>query len=161
MKAWILFAIFGLGLCSCTTNQTRDSELDDIREAAFLYMFGHNNSGIQQKAGVYFLAFYDPVRTQKFDPSAAFLGRFRDHRPRVAGQSEARDATEQENVRDKVTGEKGLVFYIRNIRWNSGDTAEVDSGYDEGMEGASWNTLFLEKKSGRWFVKRDVCHGGA
>src|ERR1043165_6923434 len=91
------------------------SEDDDIREAVFRYQFGHNASGAQQQAAVYFLEILSNDERSSFDPSDEFMARFGDHRPPVRKQSRARPGKGSAPT-DRITGEEGLIFRVGEIK---------------------------------------------
>lgn len=143
-----------VSLIGAANSGGRDSQLDDIREAVFRHQFVHNASGLQQSAAVYFLALRNPATKQSEDPSDAFMERFAAHIPRVAKISDVQ-SSRGAGVRDKHTGEHGLIFSIRAVRWLSAESVEVNGGYYEAGESASGNTYRLTKKSGHWVVQSD------
>ena len=146
----LLILLFG---SACTPDHTAD--LDDVREATFRYQFRKNASGLQQRAGVFFLALHDSKNRQRVDPTAEFLHRFKDHHPRVGPVSAARISS-TDGVVDKTTGERGLIFSVGEIRWLGADRVEVKGGYFEAGESSSGNTYRLRKKGGKWEVESDT-----
>src|SRR6266508_2898683 len=101
---------------------SKTEEEDDIREAVFRHQFGHNASGIRQKAKTYYLALGSLIN--KRDPSSQFMQRFKGHKPSVEGASLAEQRYGR--IRD------GLIFYIEEIRWINETEVEVSGGYYEG-----------------------------
>lgn len=128
-------------------------EEDDIREATFRYQFQHNASGMKQNAKVYFLSLGEEKRT---DPSDEFMKRFADHKPSVKKVSSSTGGPQ--GIKDKDTGEPGLIFRVQKIKWVDDTTAEVEGGYYEAGLSASGNTYYLKKEKDKWVVKRDVMH---
>lgn len=125
----------------------RPRDEDDVREAVFLFQFDHNASGLQQNAKVYFLSLGGGDR----DPSDEFMERFRGLKPPVKKVSECTASVT--GVKDKETGEHGLIFRVTSIKWVSDSEVEVEGGYHEASESASGNTYLLLREGERWFVK--------
>ena len=144
---FLLFAFASLGLGAADGRQSQE---DDIREAAFRWQFDHNVSGQQKKAKVYFLA----VGEKSADPSDEFIKRFADNKPPVRKRSEC-SADPGKGVLDKKTGGQGLMFLVTSIKWNSDTEVEVKGGYYESGRSASGNTYTLKKEKGKWKVTND------
>jgi hypothetical protein len=123
------------------------SETDAIREAAFRYMFFGECA--------YYLAII--MGDKEVDPDDAFLKRFADRKPPLKKVSEC-TASKHEGVRDKETGEHGLIFRLGEPRWMSDTEVEIDGGYYEYGLAASGNTYYLKKENGRWEVYNDKQH---
>jgi|GEM_PF-4204777 len=155
MKTVLFLALGLLGVFGCSRHPLPASALDDIREATYRYQFTKNASGLQQKAQVYFLAVTEAGKST--DPSAKLIARFSGNSIRVAPWSDS-ISTAAAGVRDKNTGEQGLIFRCGAIRLLSDETAEVDGGYYEGTESSSWNTYTLKKTPAGWTVEHDVMH---
>ena len=132
------------------------AEIDDIREATFRYQFAHNASGQQQAAKVYFLSFVDEL-SERSDPNDGFMKRFAGNNPRVAKNSDS-GVSKNGVVADKKTGEEGLIFTVRAIKWISTNEVEVEGGYYEAGLSSSGNTYYLKKKDGKWMVTKNVMH---
>jgi hypothetical protein len=130
---------------------TQAEKEQNIREAVFRYMFDHNASGQQKRAGVYCLSlsYLDPV-----DPTDEFMKRFSGHKPPVRKISEC-ILHSFEGVTDKLTGKAGLIFRVTEIRWISADEVEVTGGYYEAGLSASGNTYRVAKQQGKWKVIED------
>jgi hypothetical protein len=154
MKAFVALCV-ALGVCSFATAADIPSQLEDIREAAFRYLFEHNPSSQQKKAAVYFLSFLNGRNSKEArgtDPGDVFMRRFANQSPRVAKGSEARIG--RDGVRDQKTHEKGIIFNLGEVRWLADDSVEIDGGHYEAGLSASGNTYFLKKKSGKWAVEK-------
>jgi hypothetical protein len=134
----------------------RQPQIDDIREATFRFLFRKNASSLKGKAQVYFLAFGELAQTQSHDPDNAFIKRFAGNKPRVAKRSESNESPE--GVKDKTTGEIGLVFNVGDIRWISDEEVEVSGGYFEAGLSASGSTYQLRKIKGKWTVRSEEMH---
>ena len=155
MKSIFTFvALLSMAQVCCGTD--RQSQLDDIREATFRFLFGKNASSLQQNAKVYFLTIGNLSKTQSQDPDEAFMKRFADHQPRVARRSDAKESPD--GVTDKITGERGLIFNVGEIQWISDREVQVSGGYFEAGLSASGNTFYLRKKNGKWEVQREKMH---
>ena len=129
----------------------RDKQEDNIKEAVFRYQFVHNASGLQQKAGVYFLSLWGVGEDGK-DPSDDFMRRFAGHTPPVKKFSRA---SFEDGLKDEETGARGLIFRVTVIKWITGSRVEVGGGYYEGQVSSSGNTYYVEKRDGKWVVVRD------
>lgn len=145
-----IFLLFSFILPSVAADQTREGQTDDIREAVFRWQFDHNASGLQNKAQAYFLA----VGDKDSDPSDEFMKRFPEHKPPLRKVS-ACSADAGKGVRDKKTGEKGLIFRVRKIEWKSDTEVEVKGGYYAADLSASGNTYTVKKENGKWKVAND------
>lgn len=131
---------------------SRTAQEDDIREAVFRYQFNHNASGLQQNAKIYFLSL-----SRKKDPEDRFLKRFKDLPKAVKKASEA-EASALEGVKDRKTGESGLIFFVGRIKWVKDVQVEVGGGYYENGLSASSNTYYVVKKNNKWVVIKDKMH---
>jgi hypothetical protein len=58
-------------------------------------------------------------------------------------------------VRDKKTGEEGLLFHVSKVVWKSDTEVEVKGGYYERGLSSSANTYTVKKENGKWKVKND------
>jgi hypothetical protein len=123
----------------------RQKQEDDIREAVFRYQFDNNASGQKTNAKVYCLA----VGEKQVDPSGKLLRRFANHTPPVRKISECGRSAE---IRDKRTGERGLLFYITQISWVSSTEVKVTGGYYEGSLSASGETYVVKKDGSTWKI---------
>src|SRR5689334_13010252 len=105
--------VFLLCVCCATldalSNDARMHDEDDIREAVFRYLFEHNASGQQKKAGVYCLSLGEDA-----DPSDEFMRRFAGHKPPVRKLSQC-TVGPYHGVIDKRTQKVGLKFRVSNI----------------------------------------------
>ena len=155
MKRLIIIAVLLIHLVGCSRKPLPQPTAEDILEATFRYQFTKNASSLQQKAKVCFLAISISGTDQ--DPSDKFVARFTGNIPRVARWSES-IFTAAEGVRDKITGERGLIFSVGKIRSISDETAEADGGYYEGTENSSRSTYYLRKTLSGWKVEREVMY---
>jgi hypothetical protein len=156
--------------CSCASHQlapakpvtvlkqnAENNEDGDIREAVFRYQFGHNASGAQQQAAVYFLEILSKDERSSFDPSDEFMARFGDHRPPVRKQSQARPGKGSAPT-DRITGEEGLIFRAGEIKRISTDEVQVYGGYYEANLSSSGNTYTVKRVDGKWKVVKNEMH---
>jgi hypothetical protein len=58
-------------------------------------------------------------------------------------------------VRDKDTGEMGLIFVISAVQCPTSTRCEVEGGYYEWSESASGNLFIVEKEATGWIVVDD------
>ena len=132
------------------SSQGRDKLTDEenIREVVFRYQFGHNSSGQQQRAKIYFLSL-----NENRSPGNGFMSRFRGHKPPVKKVSAA--SVSARGVVDKKTGRQGLVFRITGIKWLGETEVEVEGGYFESGHSASTNVYKVSRENGNWVVKED------
>lgn len=147
----LLLACTSLGFAADKDqDKQRAGQVDDIREAVFRWQFDHNASGQQKNAKVYFLGFHG----KQGDPTDEFMKRFAGHNPPVRKVS-ACESDAKKGVRDKTTGEMGLIFWISNVRWKSDTEVELGGGYDESGGSASTNVYVVKKVAGKWKVTSD------
>ncbi len=155
----IVLACSAAGVESCNEYSTESRSAlnfnDDIREAAFRYLFEHNASAQQQTVWVYFLSVTNLPDSLggawiDADPSEELIARFRNNTPRVRPCSQA--TTSLWGVFDVKSGIKGLLFRLGEIRWITKDRVEIDGGYYEAGLSASGGTYILERKNGIWSV---------
>jgi hypothetical protein len=145
-----IIALLALTPLGFAADSWRESQIDDIREAVFRWQFHHNASGQQKKAQVYFLQ----VGENGDDPTDEFIKRFADHKPPVRKRS-ASSEDHGRGVRDKQTGERGLIFRVSKIEWRTDAEVEVKGGYYEANLSASGNTYTVKKQDGKWKVTND------
>jgi hypothetical protein len=135
------------------TVQPDASQEDNIREAVFRYQFKHNASAFQNKTEVYFLKINDG------DPSDQFMRRFEGHVPVVKKVSEATvSSSDVTGVKDRTTGQRGLIFNQRTIKWNESNEVEVEGGYYEAGLSASGNTYSVVKDNDKWGATKSEMH---
>jgi hypothetical protein len=145
----LLFAFASLTLAGC---DARKNQEDEIREAVFRWQFEHNASGQQQKAEAYYLEI-----GEEGNPSDEFMKRFAKHTPPVRKVSDCTfDGVTV--VRDKKTGERGLIFKVTSIEWKSDTEVDVKGEYYEAGLSASGNTYTVKKENGKWKVIKDKMH---
>ena len=130
----------------------RSSQADDIREAVFRYQFVSNACGCEKE--VYFLSLGRSKFTDK-DPGDEFLERFQGHKPAVKKVSKSTTHV-TEGVRDKETGESGLIFRVIEITWISDLEAEVEGGYYLNGLNSSGNWYRIALEGGEWVIKEET-----
>jgi len=122
----------------------KQSEVADILDVSFQYLFKHNASGIKNKAEVYYIAIEttNPIieLTKRKDPDDAFLKRFKKHKPSIKKLSE------------KNKNFKSLTFTAGIVDWKTDNEVHVYCSYYEvWLSGANyWYTL--KKVDGKWKV---------
>lgn len=153
MKTATILALLLTGASCAAAADGATTATDDVREATYRHQFLHSRSAQQQEAKAYFLS----ISERGEDPSDSFMKRFADHKPVVRKWSNAEGG--MKGVRDKGTGESGIIFFLSGIRWVSEVEAEVDGGYIKSSLSASFNTYYLKKEEGKWVVTREVLRG--
>jgi hypothetical protein len=87
------------------------------------------------------------------------MRRFDGHVPVVKKVSEALvSSSEVTGVKDRTTGQRGLIFNQRTIKWNESNEVEVDGGYYEAALSASGNTYSVVKDNDKWGVTKSEMH---
>jgi hypothetical protein len=87
------------------------------------------------------------------DPSGTFLRRFRDIPRIIKNVSDSTvDKAGMNEVLDKATRQRGIIFRVGDVRWASKDSANADGGYFcDGLCGI-WETFTLRRENGKWNV---------
>ena len=159
--------VFFLLIMGCSIDESdlfnESSQLsveDSIREAVFRHQFEYNASGQQQTAQIYFISVMTLDDSTGYwkngDPSDALLKQFTDNVPPVKPFSKCTYSIS--GVFDKESGERGLLFQVGEIKWNTNDQVQVEGGYYEAGLSASGNTYYLKYMDKQWTVTRDVMH---
>lgn len=139
----LVFAVASLGLAA---DEARESQSDDVREAVFRWQFEHHNAPAQlTNAQVYFLE----LGPSADDPTDEFLKRFDGHKPPVRKGS---SCIVNGSAMDKKTGERGIIFRITSIVWQSDSTVEVNAGYYEGGLSVRGSLYILKREKRKWRV---------
>ena len=144
-----LFLLFTLASLGFAADEGRQSQEDNIRETVFRYQFDHNASGQQKGAKMYYLG----VGKEKADPSDEFMKRFAANKPLVGKASAAHFI--RGKLLDKKTAERGLAFYVTNIKWISDGEVEVSGGYYESGYSSSEHTYTVKMENGKWRLTKD------
>jgi hypothetical protein len=122
---------------------TNPAQEANIQETLFRYLFKNNHSDKEQSAQVYFLAltpsydegdFYEDDNNQKTtpensDPNDDFMKRFTGNIPPVKKASQCLTSFENDEVKDKESGEPGLLFYVFHINWVNESEVRVLCSY--------------------------------
>src|SRR5689334_427177 len=133
-RIWLCIALVSAtAILSRAADISRESQVNDIREAVFRYQFEHNASGQQQSAHDYYLAIGD----KDSDPSDEFMKRFAHHKPPVRKASASRIVPSTGAVVNRRNGRTGLLFNVSAITWVSDTEVNVIGGYSEGNVSAS------------------------
>ena len=103
--AWCFLILIALSGCGVLAPSSRSADEEDICEAVFRYQFEDEGSAGPDKTNVYFIEIEGGN-----DPSPALLKRFAGHKPPVKPKSACTSSAR--GVKDKQTGEAGVVFYI-------------------------------------------------
>jgi len=155
----VLILIFSLLLMmalflNIDRRSSRAETENDLMEAVFRYQFAHNGSSKQNRAYAYYLAI-----CFNQDPGDEFIKRFKNSKPPVMKISQSTtDTGLGQAVKDRKTGQEGLIFRITSIRFINDETAEVKGGYYEASLSASGNTYQLIRIGRYWIVIKDVCN---
>ena len=122
----------------------RSIQEDRIREAIFRYL-------IKQKGlkGQVFLS------VEREDPSDEFMARFAgmEPRPKKASGAYFKRAPFPGWLRDRATGEKGVMLNVGTIGWNSSTVVEVRGGSYCGGLCADAGVFRVAKKNHQWVVE--------
>jgi hypothetical protein len=155
---------------SRTTGESRSAMEEELRATAIRFQFGRFDDVIGYEVARYYLScvraremwaspepprprgtFPPPLRGA--DPSAAFMARFVEHDPPVAGISRCTDEGTA-SIHDRATGENGCVFWTGSVEWLDEDTADVEAGIDMGRRFGEELVYRLQREDGRWTVER-------
>lgn len=149
--------VFSMG----NTNSIKNN--NNIYETAFIYIFNHNVSELKTDAKCYYLS-VSKISERK-DPSEELLKKFKNYNPPVKKVSDSMIAQglskdwkrgQKTNfVKDKITGELGIIFFISEIKWISDKEVEVTGGYFEHALSGSTNLYKIIRKDGNWIVKEE------
>jgi len=118
----------------------------DAREAIFRYMFERYKYGPSVK--VLCIAAERPL-------PESFLQRFATDKIPVIWASDCATTDPIHGVQRKITGQRGMLMTIREMKWYRADeaVAEVEA-YSDGMA-ANSNRLRIELQGGHWVVASD------
>ncbi len=145
---WLLPLVFAVSL-SFSAEIDKSRTENDIREAVFRFQI----HGWRFHLGkIFFLSF----AKEQGDPSDEFMKRFAGYGANVRKGSQA--TAEITGVKDRNTGELGLILYAAEITWISDTEVEVKGGYYESRMSAEGNTYYLKRDDGRWIVTKEVVH---
>jgi hypothetical protein len=145
-KIIALFTLLPFAYFGYAADRTRESQIDDIREAVFRYQFDHITPA-ERDAKLYVLG----VGESCSDPSDEFLKRFAGHQPPVKKAS-ASDWFPDKGRVDKETGGKALMFCAANIAWISDTDVEVSGAHYSAMAGVLDDYFTVKREDGKWKV---------
>jgi hypothetical protein len=144
----LLCALLLLGAVGCQKMPETQADRDDeVRAAVFKYMFEQFTPELQADVEVYFLAL-----GSRTDPRSELLERFKGHLPPVKKVS-ASSRLGTGGVRDRVTGAKGVIFNIGEVKWISDKEVIVTGGYYQGGEGAAGGQYHVTFEDREWVVE--------
>lgn len=153
MTRIILFLASALTLGALAAEGPREAEVENLREVAFKTLI-YEAAAAQEGYKVYFLSFGDTwVNDRPFaiDPSDGFMKRFEGRTPPVKKASQSRIG-EKGEVRDRSSGQLGVIFTVTDIKWASDQEAEaVCSVFKAGLNGYAYKYT-LTKKNNQWKV---------
>jgi hypothetical protein len=96
-----------------------------------------------------------------WDPSREFMNRFVSHRPPVRPISEALTLASDFRVRDRATGQPGIIVSIRSVCWLTASDVEVEAVRFFGMNASLDYEFQLKFQSGRWRVVSEINTGAS
>ncbi len=133
------------------TNVPQTTLADNIQEAVFRYQL-HYGSTLQEKVWC--------LSVGGHDPSAELLERFQNSPLPVKKASQCVH-NPGDVVKDKETGEPGVILLIDNIRWLNNTLVQVDGRYYkndyEGNLGQSGCSYQVELVNNQWSVSEGYC----
>jgi hypothetical protein len=146
----LLFSMTLLGACQMESDVSRQGmrtgQQENIREAAFRYLFHHNASGLQQTARAFCLSI------QERDPTPAFLERFHDERISVLPLS----ACSQEGWRGvhvRKSGDEAIWFDLAaQPYWSTNFEVFIDGSYYEAPLSSAGYTWRLVRHNISWGI---------
>ncbi len=165
MKTLTLLASFIL-FASCNSNVTgpSGSNDDELSDVVFRDLFVHNYSIFALSSGkadtslkAYYIGFYSAFDTLDHpignprDPADDFMLRLSNMTPPVKKMSEAIRNISW-GVKDKITGETGLIIYVGPIIQRSETSAELNGGWYFNGGDCGVIRYVLHKEEGRWWV---------
>ncbi|HUL29980.1 MAG TPA: hypothetical protein VLZ03_05945 [Thermodesulfobacteriota bacterium] len=149
----VLF-LFVASAASCVGTRQIKAE-DDIRETAFRYQFSPWLRQIPERDRGK-ISFFLSVGENKEDPSNDLMNRFMNDKPAVKARSHATGGLS--GVKDRDTGQAGVIFYLSNVKWLSDAEVEVEGAYFQSGVTSSRSTFHLTKKNDKWVVTKETRH---
>ena len=148
-----LFAfVWVAALASCATTQKFNVE-DDIREATFRYQFSPWLRQAQARE-LENVVFFVEIGENREDPGKEFMERFANNKPAIKARSRATGGLQ--GVRDRDTGQPGIIFYVSKIKWLKETEVEVEGSCFVNAGNSSRSTYYLTKKNDRWVVTKEA-----
>jgi hypothetical protein len=123
---------------------SRTKEEENIAEAVFRYKFEDSSDG--RKFSVYFLWLGD-----ERDPNGDFMERFTGHDPPVKGVSQSVKVSD--GVKDKETGELGVIYGIPHIQWLNDSEIDVSVSKFVWGWGQYGYVCRVVRDNNRWMVQ--------
>jgi len=151
----ILFLALAQALTPLAAQGLSESEADNLREVAFKTLI-REAAEAQNGFKVYFLCLGDTWTNDTpsaIDPSDTFMARFAGRTPPVKKVSQSKKG-EAGQVFDKITGQRGVIFTVDDLKWISDEEVEATcSVYKAGLDGYAYKYI-LNKKNNRWNVAK-------
>ncbi|PWT93274.1 MAG: hypothetical protein C5B55_04795 [Blastocatellia bacterium] len=144
----LLLVLFFPSLSGSANRQAQKAEVEsDIREAVLRYLFEHEAQQQKPYTKVLFISI------EKKDPDDKFIARFKDHTPPVKKGSESELSSDIGGVRDKKTGEGGILYRVGGIKWINEHEVEVDGSYYVANLFAGGCSYRVVQDGSKWIVK--------
>jgi hypothetical protein len=125
------------------------SEEENVKEVVFRIQIKNRNDN-----RIFYLAYTSIDSESKEliynDPSSEFIHRFDDLPQKVKAFSKC--VLSDFGVKDKITGERGIILRISSIRWLSETEAFVEAGSYMGPTGASGVKYRVQFQGKKWIV---------
>ena len=155
MKTKICLLVFVLVASAASCVATKISVEDDIREVTFRYQFLPWLRQIPEKE-LDKMLFFLSVGENKEDPGKDFMDRFVNNKPAIKTRSHATGGLQ--GVKDRDTGQPGVIFYVSKIKWLKETEVEVEGAYFGHGQSSSRSTYTLTKKNDKWVVTKEAPH---
>jgi hypothetical protein len=153
MTRIILFLAWALTLSALAAEGSREAEVENLREVAFKTLI-YETAAAQHGYKVYFLSIgntWTNDRPFDIDPPDGFMKRFGGRTPPVKKASQSRIG-ENGEVRDRSSGQLGVIFTVTDIKWASDQEAEaVCSVFKAGLNGCAYKYTLI-RKNDKWKV---------
>jgi len=144
----LLLVLFFPSLPGRALCQAQKSEAEsDIQEAVLRYLFEHEAQQQKPYTKVLF------ILSEKKDPDDRFIARFKGHTPPVKKGSESIIAGDIGGVRDKKTGEFGMLYRVGAIKWINESEVVVDGSYYVAYLFAAGCSYRVVHDGDKWIVK--------
>jgi hypothetical protein len=127
----------------------KDSDaLDKVREAAFRHYMPKEGSKYEERV---------VCLSADKELSDEFVQRLSLRTAKVVRAAEC--LVDTTGVQLKTTKEFGVLTSVQSVKWLSGGEAKVEGGNDWSGIGATYSTLRIVYKKGKWVVKSEVITG--
>ena len=131
----------------------QEAEEGNVREVAFKTLI-YEAAAAQEGYKVYFLSLGNTWTNDRpfgIDPSDGFMKRFEGRTPPVRKASQSKIGEEGE-VRDKSSGQRGVIFTVTDLKWVSDQEVEATcSVFKAGLNGYTFKYT-LTRKNNQWKV---------